>query len=83
MSAARCAGCCWALMASLFALGVMSIGWTACQVADHRVALEKILPWRRVATGATTTLLAALGVLLLAAPGLVPGLTLPAMAAMP
>ncbi len=81
MSAAWCAGCCWALMASLFALGVMSIGWTAL-VAGF-VALEKILHWRRVATGATTTLLAAFGVLLLAAPGLVPGLTLPGMAAMP
>jgi predicted metal-binding membrane protein len=23
----RCVGCCWALMASLFALGVMSLGW--------------------------------------------------------
>jgi predicted metal-binding membrane protein len=73
-SGAWCAGCCWALMASLFALGVMSIGWTA--FVAGLVALEKILPWRRAATGATTVLLVALGVLLLAAPGLVPGLTL-------
>jgi predicted metal-binding membrane protein len=75
-SGAWCAGCCWALMASLFALGVMSIAWTALVAA--LVALEKILPWRRVATGATSALLAALGALLLAAPGLVPALTLPA-----
>ena len=26
---AWCVGCCWALMASLFALGVMSIAWMA------------------------------------------------------
>ena len=25
--AGYCLGCCWALMAALFALGVMSIGW--------------------------------------------------------
>jgi predicted metal-binding membrane protein len=76
-----CAGCCWALMASLFALGVMSLGWTA--FVAGLVALEKILPWRRAATGATTLLLATLGILVLAAPGLVPGLTLPGGAPMP
>jgi predicted metal-binding membrane protein len=69
-----CVGCCWALMASLFALGFMSIAWTA--LVAGLVALEKILPWRRVATAGTTTLLAALGLLLLAAPGVIPGLTL-------
>lgn len=53
----------------------MSIAWTA--LVAGLVALEKVLPWRRVATGTTTTLLAALGLLLLAAPALVPGLTLP------
>jgi predicted metal-binding membrane protein len=79
-SGAWCAGCCWALMASLFALGVMSIGWTA--FVAGLVALEKILPWRRVAAGATTAVLGALGLLLLAAPGLVPGLTLHGMGAM-
>jgi predicted metal-binding membrane protein len=72
---AWCAGCCWALMAALFALGVMSIAWTALVAA--LVALEKILPWRRVATWGTGGLLAVLGVLLLAVPAEVPGLTLP------
>jgi predicted metal-binding membrane protein len=72
---AWCAGCCWALMAALFALGVMSIAWTALVAA--LVAFEKILPWRRAATRGTATLLAVLGVLLLAAPATVPGLTLP------
>jgi len=69
-----CAGCCWALMASLFALGVMSIAWTA--LVAGLVALEKILPWRRVAMGATTALLVLIGVLILTAPGLIPGLGL-------
>ena len=72
---AWCAGCCWALMAALFALGVMSVAWTAFVAA--LVALEKILPWRRVATRGSGALLAALGVLLLAAPAATPGLTLP------
>jgi predicted metal-binding membrane protein len=76
-----CAGCCWALMASLFALGVMSIAWTA--LVAGLVALEKILPWRRAATRATTALLVVLGLLLLVAPGLVPGLTLPGGGPMP
>jgi predicted metal-binding membrane protein len=62
-------------MASLFALGVMSVAWTA--FVASLVALEKILPWRRVATGVTTSLLVVLGLLLLAAPGFVPALTLP------
>jgi predicted metal-binding membrane protein len=72
---AWCAGCCWALMAALFALGVMSVAWTALVAAV--VALQKILPWRRVATRGVGALLAAIGVLLLAAPAAVPGLTLP------
>jgi predicted metal-binding membrane protein len=80
-SGAWCAGCCWALMASLFALGVMSIAWTA--LVATLVALEKILPWRRVATGTTTVLLVGLGLLLLVAPGAVPGLTLPGGGPMP
>jgi predicted metal-binding membrane protein len=74
-SGAWCTGCCWALMASLFAVGVMSIVWTAVFAAV--VALEKTLPWRRGATGGTAALLVVLGVLLLAAPGAIPGLTLP------
>jgi predicted metal-binding membrane protein len=74
-SGAWCAGCCWALMASLFALGVMSIAWTALVAA--LVALEKTLPWRRVASGGAALLLATLGVLILSAPDVIPLLTLP------
>src|SRR4051812_23842325 len=72
---AWCAGCCWALMASLFALGVMSIAWMVFVAV--LIAAEKTLPWRRVATYGTAGILLALGVLLLAAPDAVPALTMP------
>jgi len=78
---AWCVGCCWALMASLFALGVMSIAWMA--FVAGLIAAEKTLPWRRIASyGAAATLLA-LSVLLLAAPEATPGLTTPRQDPMP
>ena len=73
---AWCVGCCWALMASLFALGVMNAVWMA--VVAVLIALEKTLPWRRTATYGTAVLLLVLGVLVLAAPEGLPGLTVPA-----
>ena len=78
---AWCVGCCWALMASLFALGVMSIVWMAFVAAI--IAAEKTLPWRRVATYGTAGILLALGLLLLAAPDAVPALTIPGHDPMP
>jgi predicted metal-binding membrane protein len=72
---AWCVGCCWALMASLFALGVMSLAWMAFVAA--LIALEKTLPWGRAATYATAVVLLVLGVVLIAAPDAVPGLTVP------
>jgi predicted metal-binding membrane protein len=72
---AWCIGCCWALMASLLALGVMSIAWMAFVAA--LIAAEKLLPWRRVATYSTAGLLFALGLLILVAPDAVPALTIP------
>jgi predicted metal-binding membrane protein len=73
---AWCVGCCWALMAALFALGVMSVSWMALVAAI--IAAEKAIPWRRVVTYGTATLLLALGVLVLATPSALPGLTIPA-----
>jgi len=70
-----CVGCCWALMASLFALGVMSVSWMA--VVAGLIAIEKTLPWRRVVTYGTTTVLFGLGILVLAAPHALPALTIP------
>jgi predicted metal-binding membrane protein len=61
-----CVGCCWALMASLFALGVMSLMWSA--LIAIVIAAQKMLESRRAATYGTVALLAGLGVLILAAP---------------
>jgi predicted metal-binding membrane protein len=72
---AWCVGCCWALMASLFALGVMSVTWMA--LVAGIIAVEKTLPWRRGLTYATAALLLLIGVLLLVAPDALPGLTVP------
>jgi predicted metal-binding membrane protein len=62
-------------MAALFALGVMSIAWMA--FVAGLVALEKLVPTRRLATYGTAVVLLALGVVLVVAPDLVPGLTVP------
>jgi predicted metal-binding membrane protein len=78
---AWCVGCCWALMASLFALGLMSIAWMAFVAGV--IAAEKILPWRRVATYGTAAILLTLGVLLLAVPDAIPALTIPGHDVMP
>jgi predicted metal-binding membrane protein len=72
---AWCVGCCWALMASLLALGVMSVVWMA--VVAGLIAFEKLIPSRRVATYGTVALLLVLGVLMLAAPDVIPALTIP------
>ena len=72
---AWCVGCCWALMAALFALGVMSIGWMAFIAA--LIAAEKLLPWRAVANRGIALLLLVLGLAVAITPGSVPGLTLP------
>jgi len=77
---AWCVGCCWALMAALFALGVMSIVWMA--VIAGLIAFEKTVPWRRVASYGTAAVLLALGVLVLTTPSAVPGLTNPSDAHM-
>ncbi len=70
-----CVGCCWALMSALFALGVMSIGWMALLAA--LIAVEKLLPWERIATYGVATVLLVLGLLVLITPANVPGLTVP------
>ena len=67
---AWCVGCCWALMASLFALGVMSLAWMAFIAGV--IAVEKLLPWRRAATWGTAAVLLTLGVLVLFAPDAIP-----------
>jgi predicted metal-binding membrane protein len=78
---AWCVGCCWALMASFFALGIMSVVWMA--IVAGLIAIEKTLPWRRVATYGTAAVVLLLGILLLAVPDAIPGLTIPASGSAP
>lgn len=78
---AWCIGCCWALMASLFALGVMSLAWMA--LIAGLIAFEKLIPSRRAATYGTAGVLLVLGVLLILAPDAIPGLTIPGDGPMP
>jgi predicted metal-binding membrane protein len=62
-------------MASLFALGVMSLAWMAFVAA--LIALEKTVPRGRAITYATAAILLVLGVALIAAPDAIPGLLVP------
>ena len=70
-----CIGCCWTLMAALFALGVMSIAWMALVAA--LIAAERLLPWKAPAVRAVAAVLVVLGLAVAFAPERVPGLTIP------
>ena len=54
-----CVGCCWGLMASLFALGVMSVPWMVAIAV--LIAVEKLLPRKNVANRLVAITLLALG----------------------
>jgi predicted metal-binding membrane protein len=69
---AWCVACCWALMVALFALGVMSVGWMALIGAS--IALEKMLPWKRLANRGVAAALAAIAFGIALAPGAMPGM---------
>jgi predicted metal-binding membrane protein len=70
-----CLGSSGALMATLFALGVMSVSWMVLVAA--LIAAEKLLPWKDVASRGTVALLAVLAVGIAFAPEDVPSLTIP------
>jgi predicted metal-binding membrane protein len=72
---AWCVGCCWALMAALFAVGVMSLGWMA--VIAGFIAGEKLLPWPRAARYGVAVALLGLGLGVALVPGDVPGFSEP------
>ena len=72
---AWCLGCCWALMAALFAVGLMSLGWMALIAAF--IAAEKLLPWPTAARRTVAVLLLALGLGVALFPADVPGFTQP------
>jgi predicted metal-binding membrane protein len=60
-----CVGCCWALMLTMFVVGMGSIGWMLALAAI--MAAEKNLPWgRRLATPVGLGLLSWAGALVLA-----------------
>lgn len=61
---AFCAGCCWALMALLFVLGVMNILWIAALTIV--VALEKMLPRAKWFSAASGTALVCWGIWIMA-----------------
>jgi predicted metal-binding membrane protein len=73
---AWCVGCCWALMATLFALGLMSIAWMA--VVAALIAVEKLSPWGPAASRGVAALLILLATSVALAPEHVPWLTIPA-----
>jgi predicted metal-binding membrane protein len=75
-----CIGCSWALMAALFALGVMSLTWMA--LIAILVALEKTGPRPLIARLATAGILAVLAGGILIAPQHVPGLVVPSSGGM-
>jgi predicted metal-binding membrane protein len=58
---AWCVGCCWAVMATLFAVGLMNLAWMA--VIAVMVAIEKLVPWERAATFGSVGLLSVLALL--------------------
>jgi predicted metal-binding membrane protein len=70
-----CASSSWALMATLFALGLMSVAWMVLVAA--LIAAEKLLPWKEVVSRGIVVLLAVLAVGVAFAPEDVPGLTIP------
>ncbi|HWW90972.1 MAG TPA: DUF2182 domain-containing protein [Solirubrobacteraceae bacterium] len=75
-----CLGCCLALMAALFALGVMSVAWMV--VIAALIAVERLSPWRATGVYGVAVVLVVLGVWVAAAPGDLPGLTIPGSMAM-
>jgi predicted metal-binding membrane protein len=72
---AWCLGCCWALMAALFALGAMSVGWMVLIAA--LIAAERLLPWRALTTVGVASVSLAVAVGVAVAPARVPMLTIP------
>ena len=75
-----CLGCCWALMAALFVLGLMSLGWMA--LITIFIVAERLLPWPTAARGAVALSLLVLGLGVAFFPADVPGFAEPAGGAM-
>ncbi len=65
-----CVSCCWSLMAALYALGMMSLAWTA--LLTVAIAAERTLPRPEVLVRAIAALLVVLGLAVAAVPASVP-----------
>jgi predicted metal-binding membrane protein len=76
-----CLGCSWALMAALFALGVMSLTWMGLIAVF--VALEKVGPSGRASRLATAGFLVVLAGAILFLPHEIPGFVVPGSPASP
>ena len=77
-----CLGKCRSPLGTL--LGSWRAGWAgAFRMGLGNGAVEKTIPWRRVATYGTTMVLVVLGVIMLVAPETLPGLTVPGQSPMP
>ena len=72
---AWCLGCCWALMAALFALGAMSLTWML--LIGALIAAEKLLPWQQASSAGVAVVLGALALGVAVSPANVPALTVP------
>jgi predicted metal-binding membrane protein len=72
---AWCSGCCWALMVTLFALGVMSLTWMA--LVGVAIAAEKLLPRPNLTAHAIAVVLVLIAAGIALTPSNVPGLTVP------
>jgi predicted metal-binding membrane protein len=70
-----CLGCCFGLMAVLFALGVMSLLWMA--VVAGLIFAEKVLPYGLRLSRVVAVALVVLGIWVAVSPSSVPGLTEP------
>jgi predicted metal-binding membrane protein len=70
-----CLGCCWALMAALFAIGLMSVGWMALIAAF--IVAERLVPWPNGARAAAAVFLLVVGLGVALAPSDVPGFSEP------
>lgn len=72
---AWCAGCCWALMLALLAIGLMSVTWMVVVAAI--VFVEKATPVGEGATRVFALALVGLGIWIAAAPATAPAVTEP------
>lgn len=69
----HCAGCCWALMAMLFPLGMMNVA--ALGAVTAFIYAEKVLPGGKILQYSAGVALIAFGIAAFVEPGLLPGAT--------